>query len=86
VTCKNVIIRWLLHSNTKVIYNHLIETELKEYAALFYSKKHNSETWTRAFRELRAEQNLLKKYDLKLVEIPSNHAKEKGWKIVKNTI
>ena len=86
MTCKDILIRWLIYHGSSTIYNHMIETDLREYAALFYNKKHNAGTWTRAFRELKAEQRPLNKYDLKLVELPLQNAKEKGWKIVKNTI
>ena len=64
----------------------MIETNLKEYAARFYNKKHNAGTWTRAIRELRTEQTLLNIYDLKLIETSQKNVKEKGWKIVKNTM
>ena len=85
VTCNEIILQWIL-SNSKlkndelVIFNHTIENEIKEYAALFYSKKHNSGTWTRAFRSFKAEQTLFNKYGYKLEEA-SGKTKEKGWKV-----
>ena len=85
MTCKEIILQWIL-ANPKldtdelVIFNHTIENELKEYAALFYSKKHNSGTWTRAFRSFKAKQTLFNKYGYKLKEA-SGKTKEKGWKV-----
>lgn len=85
MTCKDIILHWILahpklNTNNLIIFNHTIENELKEYAALFYNKKHNSGTWTRAFRQLKAKQTLFKKYGYKLEEV-SNDTKEKGWRI-----
>jgi len=86
VTCKEIILNWILahpkkNTGNLIIFNHTIENELKEYAALFYSKKHNSGTWTRAFRQFKAKQTLFNKYGYKLEEV-SNNAKEKGWKVI----
>jgi len=86
VTCKDIILQWILanpklNTNELVIFNHNIENELKEYAALFYNKNHNSGTWTRAFRSFKAKQESFTKYGYKLKEV-SGDTKEKGWKVV----
>lgn len=87
MTCNQVIINWVLNNGLdvngcKTVYNHNIENDLKSYAEMFWNKKHNSGTWTRAFRGFKADNDLLKKYDLKITETKSK-TKEKGWIIAK---
>ena len=81
ITIQDILISWLKSHIGKEIAYHDIEGNLPNHGKMFYGKQHNASSYLRAFRALRANDQL-RKFGIKLEKVETK--KKYGiWKIVK---
>ncbi len=86
-TLNHIIKEWLsnrLNNGIDTVASHEIETTLVKYGKEYWGKYHSPSTWSRAWRNIRAG-NELNEIDVTKIEIVTTKSAETTWRIKTGT-
>lgn len=83
MTTIQILMAWLLANVNESIAYHDIEQRLPVFGSYYYNKLHNAGTYTRAFRKLKENKNILKFHNIDIIKLNDNKSIADKWKIVK---
>tara|TARA_E500000318_G_C3457299_1_gene171210 strand:- start:280 stop:552 length:273 start_codon:yes stop_codon:yes gene_type:complete len=82
-TINHIIKEWIsnrLDNGVDTIASHEVETTLVEYGKEYWGRLHSPSTWSRAWRQVRAN-NELDEIDVTSIEIVNTESAETTWRL-----